>query len=41
MILEEAEELGDMKTSVQNSSIRRLNLPGSCGKNGEKNGKKN
>lgn len=41
MILEEAEELGDVKTSVQNSIMRRLNLPGSCGKNGGKNGGKN
>ena len=39
MVLEESVELEDMKTAVQNS-IRKLNLPGSCGKD-EKNGGKN
>lgn len=39
MVLEETVELGDMKTAVQNS-IRKLNLPGSCGKDGKNGGKK-
>ena len=37
--LEEAVELEDMKTVVQHSIIRKLNLPGSCGKDGEMGGK--
>ena len=38
MVLEESVELEDMKTAVQNS-IRKLNLPGSCGKDGKSGGK--
>ena len=39
MVLEEAVELEDMKTVVQHSIIRKLNLPGSCGKDWEMGGK--
>ena len=38
-VLEEAVELEDMKMVVQHSIIRKLNLLGSCGKDGEMGGK--
>lgn len=39
MVLEEAVELEDMKTAVQHSIIRKMNLPSSCGKDGKNGGK--